>query len=170
MLYYFELKIFGNVYQVCIVFLLSAVNYNPLNADTIPFHKVDDASLQGCSSISSISTCGFNDWQYIIWCNALLCTLRNSTNTDCQIITFYVLLQNALAVGETLEELKKAKLTTHYLWVSKNLYLVKSLCDIHQLDIRTSTAQIVHKLYYKLFRWCCDHLHQARKVQKWHQV
>ena len=28
-----------------------------------------------------------------------------------------------------------------------------------QFDIRTCTAQIVHKT----FRWCCDHLHQARK-------
>ena len=30
-------------------------------------------------------------------------------------------MQNALAVGKTLEQLKKAELTTHYLWVSKNL-------------------------------------------------
>jgi len=72
--YYFELKIFGNIYQVCIAFLLSAVNYNPLNVDTILFFKVDDTSLYGCSSISSISTGGFNDWNsiyYLMLCIAM---------------------------------------------------------------------------------------------------
>ena len=76
-----------------------------------------------------------------------------------------------------------------------NQYIVckfgnKSILICTQLDIRTYTAEIVHKLYcnvlmmlwspssgkkrfddavitfirQEMFRWCCDHLHQARNV------
>ena len=78
--------------------------------------------MNGCSSIS---TGGFNDWtsiDYLILCNAVYLG-----EFYCHFFKSYFILQNALAVGEPLEKLE---LTTHHLWVSTNLYLMKTIIVI----------------------------------------